>query len=461
MRRGEQRDRASRRGRARRAGASTGRRPAPATRARRSPSPGPAARSRRSARSSGSADSSARETPAEVLAAPGLLGERGGGPGDERRDRAPARRRSRLPDVQQPQVAVGDVAVAQRPADPGQHLEVGVGGDAHRAVRPGDAVALEVVAHLPRGAPAQDGLLADACRCRRAARRTPAAGTSGPPASRTRPAPGRSRRRSPADRWHLYICMTACHTARYARQWPCLNWRFRLETCLGQLLLAASRSALVRRSVSGFPLTRKVVDRFVAGESVAQARDAVRAAARRRVSPSPSTISARRPATRAPPAATAEGVRHAAGRAAPAGARRPGRGVGEAVGRRAGPRTTTMALEHAREICAAADAAGATVTLDMEDHTTVDSTLAHPARAARGLPVDRRGHPGLPVPQRGRLPRPRRRGLPGTAGQGRLRRARLGRPPEQDRGRQGVRAVPAHPHVGRRGIPWWRRTTTG
>ncbi|SPL98605.1 Proline dehydrogenase (Proline oxidase) [[Actinomadura] parvosata subsp. kistnae] len=35
-----------------------------------------------------------------------------------------------------------------------------------------------------------------------------------------------------------------------------------------------------------------------------------------------------------------------------------------------------MALEHAREICAAAASNGSTVTLDMEDHTTVDSTLS-------------------------------------------------------------------------------------
>ena len=34
-----------------------------------------------------------------------------------------------------------------------------------------------------------------------------------------------------------------------------------------------------------------------------------------------------------------------------------------------------IALDHAREICAAAEPIGATVTLDMEDHTTTDSTL--------------------------------------------------------------------------------------
>ncbi len=34
-----------------------------------------------------------------------------------------------------------------------------------------------------------------------------------------------------------------------------------------------------------------------------------------------------------------------------------------------------IALEHAREVCAAAAEAGTTVTLDMEDHTTTDATL--------------------------------------------------------------------------------------
>src|SRR5674476_1415352 len=37
-----------------------------------------------------------------------------------------------------------------------------------------------------------------------------------------------------------------------------------------------------------------------------------------------------------------------------------------------------IAVEHAREICQAASNAGTTVTLDMEDHTTVDATLEAP-----------------------------------------------------------------------------------
>jgi len=45
-----------------------------------------------------------------------------------------------------------------------------------------------------------------------------------------------------------------------------------------------------------------------------------------------------------------------------------------------------LALENARLICQAADAAGTTVTLDMEDHTTVDSTLRIVAELRRDFP---------------------------------------------------------------------------
>ena len=47
-----------------------------------------------------------------------------------------------------------------------------------------------------------------------------------------------------------------------------------------------------------------------------------------------------------------------------------------AIGQALGADGEKIALEHAHEICAAAAAAGTTVTLDMEDHTTVDSTLS-------------------------------------------------------------------------------------
>jgi proline dehydrogenase len=45
-----------------------------------------------------------------------------------------------------------------------------------------------------------------------------------------------------------------------------------------------------------------------------------------------------------------------------------------------------VATVHAREICAAAAAVGCTVTLDMEDHTTVDATLATGAALREEFP---------------------------------------------------------------------------
>ncbi|MBN9618447.1 MAG: proline dehydrogenase family protein, partial [Actinobacteria bacterium] len=47
---------------------------------------------------------------------------------------------------------------------------------------------------------------------------------------------------------------------------------------------------------------------------------------------------------------------------------------------------TKLALDNAREICAAARAAGVTVTLDMEDHTTTDATLATLAELRADFP---------------------------------------------------------------------------
>ncbi|WP_049571860.1 proline dehydrogenase family protein [Nonomuraea sp. SBT364] len=142
---------------------------------------------------------------------------------------------------------------------------------------------------------------------------------------------------------------------------------------LGQLLLATSRSALVRRSVSGLPLTRKVVDRFVAGETGREARDAIE---RLRDAGLAVTVDHLGEETRdaGAAAATAKAYITLLEELRPLELGRRGEvsvklsAVGQEL-------DDTMALEHAREICAAADAIGATVTLDMEDHTTVDSTL--------------------------------------------------------------------------------------
>ncbi|MCK2218109.1 proline dehydrogenase family protein [Actinomadura sp. ATCC 31491] len=143
---------------------------------------------------------------------------------------------------------------------------------------------------------------------------------------------------------------------------------------LGQLLLAASRSGLVRRSVSGFPLTAKVVQRFVAGESVEEARAAVQRLQDANLAVTIDHLGEETLDKRAAEAtAQAYLTLLEALRPLGLGARGEVSVKLSAVGQRL---DEGMALEHAREICAAAAANGSTVTLDMEDHTTVDSTLS-------------------------------------------------------------------------------------
>ncbi|MFI9552015.1 proline dehydrogenase family protein [Nonomuraea endophytica] len=142
---------------------------------------------------------------------------------------------------------------------------------------------------------------------------------------------------------------------------------------LGQLLLATSRSRLVRRSVSGFPLTRKVVDRFVAGESAHEARAAIE-----RLVDGGLTVTVDHLGEQTHDASAAAATAKAyvtlleTLRPLELGARGEVSVKLSAVGQEL---SDDVALEHVRDICAAAAANGSTVTLDMEDHTTVDSTL--------------------------------------------------------------------------------------
>ncbi|MFI6732047.1 proline dehydrogenase family protein [Nonomuraea sp. NPDC050451] len=142
---------------------------------------------------------------------------------------------------------------------------------------------------------------------------------------------------------------------------------------LGQVLLAASGSGVVRRAVSGFPLTRKVVDRFVAGESVHEARDAIERLRDMKLAVTVDHLGEEtRDARAAEATANAYLTLLDAVRPLDLGTRGEVSVKLSAVGQRL---DDAMALEHAREICAAAARNGSTVTLDMEDHTTVDSTL--------------------------------------------------------------------------------------
>ncbi|MFE0627511.1 proline dehydrogenase family protein [Streptomyces sp. NPDC058864] len=146
---------------------------------------------------------------------------------------------------------------------------------------------------------------------------------------------------------------------------------------LGPVLLAASRSDRMRRVVAGAPITRPVVNRFIAGDELAPAMDTVRSLTAsglevtldhlgEDVTDKATALATRDAYLRLLEALKAEGLGTRAevsvklsafGQALPAGGH-------------------DIALENVRPVADLASEIGTTVTLDMEDHTTVDSTLA-------------------------------------------------------------------------------------
>ena len=146
---------------------------------------------------------------------------------------------------------------------------------------------------------------------------------------------------------------------------------------LGPVLLAASRSDRLRRVVAGAPVTRPVVNRFVAGDALRPAMDTVRA-----LTAGGLDVTLDHLGEDVTDRATARAARDAYLRLLDA--------LGEA---RLGDRAEVsvklsafgqalpdgghdVALANVLEVAGLATATGTTVTLDMEDHTTVDSTLA-------------------------------------------------------------------------------------
>ena len=156
---------------------------------------------------------------------------------------------------------------------------------------------------------------------------------------------------------------------------------------LREVILAASRNDRVKALVAGAPLSRNVVRRFVPGESV---EDAVRAT--RELLASGRTVSLDHLGEDTLDAGQAESTVKAytllLGRLAEAGLSDGGRAevsvkltaVGQAIDQ-------AMALDNARTVCQAAREAGTTVTLDMEDHTTTDSTLQVLGELRRDFPA--------------------------------------------------------------------------
>ncbi len=148
---------------------------------------------------------------------------------------------------------------------------------------------------------------------------------------------------------------------------------------LRQALLQMSKSGRVRHLVETAPVTRGVVRRFVPGAGVA---DAVRAATELTGTHRLVTVDflgedtldiAQARATRD---AYVTLLEHLADAGLTQGGRSEVSVKLSAVGQALGQDGAKIALEHAWDVCQAAQQAGTTVTLDMEDHTTTDSTLS-------------------------------------------------------------------------------------
>ncbi|MDF4253239.1 proline dehydrogenase family protein [Streptomyces sp. WMMB303] len=145
---------------------------------------------------------------------------------------------------------------------------------------------------------------------------------------------------------------------------------------LGPVLLAAARSDSIRRLVSAAPVTRPMVDRFVAGERLDPCLDSVAALAARGMQVTidhlGEDITDRSEALRNRDAYLAlTDALAAAGLAEQAEMSVKLSAFGQAL-----PGGHDLAHDNVLPVVEAAAAAGTTVTLDMEDHTTVDSTLA-------------------------------------------------------------------------------------
>ncbi|MDT0276344.1 proline dehydrogenase family protein [Blastococcus goldschmidtiae] len=156
---------------------------------------------------------------------------------------------------------------------------------------------------------------------------------------------------------------------------------------LQQTLLAASRRPGLRRAVVAHPATRRVVDRFVAGETLDDALAAVHALAAdglavtldhlgEDVTDRAEAVRSRDACLRALDGLASFGLGPAAEVSVKLSA------FGQAL-----PGGHDVALELVRPVVEAASALGTTVTLDMEESATVDSTLA-------ALADLRRQHPG-------------------------------------------------------------------
>lgn len=157
---------------------------------------------------------------------------------------------------------------------------------------------------------------------------------------------------------------------------------------LSALLNRASRSRAARRAVESFPLTRRVVSRFVAGEEAGHAVAVARA-----LSAAGMAVTIDRlgedVADEAGANGTAAAYRELLKALAAAGVS-DGADVSlklSSVGQALPGNGPEVAAGLARQVCRDAAEAGATVSLDMEGHRTVDATLATAAGLRAEFPA--------------------------------------------------------------------------
>ncbi|MFJ4922575.1 proline dehydrogenase family protein [Streptomyces sp. NPDC088725] len=155
---------------------------------------------------------------------------------------------------------------------------------------------------------------------------------------------------------------------------------------LGPVILAASRSDSMRRAVSAAPVTKPVVSRFIAGESVEETTPVIETMADRGLEVTLDVLGeditdpaearrARDAYLRLIEALTPLNL----GPRAEMSVKLSSFGQGLSGGH-------DLALKNVTPVIEAASAIGTTVTLDMEDHTTVDSTLAIHAEMRERFP---------------------------------------------------------------------------
>jgi proline dehydrogenase len=151
------------------------------------------------------------------------------------------------------------------------------------------------------------------------------------------------------------------------------------------VILAAAGSSQVERLVQSVPLSRSVVSRFVAGTGYDDALRVTRELVGDGLGVTLDYLGEDTMTPADAEAARDEYLRMLDGLAA--GELTPAAEVSVKLSALGQSFDEKLAEEHARAICVKATEAGTTVTLDMEDHTTTDSTLEVLARLRQDFPT--------------------------------------------------------------------------